>query len=56
MWPGMTRSLAVVAAGRGGSADRSLSLKERRIMICEVLMDYILATGKLLTTRQPSAA
>ena len=25
-------------------------------MICEVLMDHTLATGKLLTTRQPSAA
>jgi len=30
--------------------------RSRRIMTCEVLMDHTLATGKLLTTRQPSAA
>jgi hypothetical protein len=39
------------AAGQLAGVSRS-----RRTMICEVLMDQILATGKLLTTRQPSAA
>ena len=39
------------AAGQLAGVSRS-----RRILTCEVLMDQILATGKLLTTRQPSAA
>jgi len=39
------------AAGQLAGVSRS-----RRSMTCEVLMDQILATGKLLTTRQPSAA
>ena len=46
-WP----SLPPGAAGQLAGVSRS-----RRIMICEVLMDQILAIGKLLTTRQPSAA
>jgi hypothetical protein len=46
-WP----SLRPGAAGQLAGVSRS-----RRIMICEVLMDQILAIGKLLTTRQPSAA
>ena len=46
-WP----SLPPGAAGQLAGVSRS-----RRIMTCEVLMDHTLATGKLLTTRQPSAA
>ena len=46
-WP----ALPPGAAGQVAGVSRSW-----RIMICEVLMDHILATGKLLTTRQPSAA
>src|SRR6516164_7579548 len=46
-WP----SLPPGAAGQLAGVSRS-----RRIMTCEVLMDHTLATGTLLTTRQPSAA
>ena len=52
----VTRVVAGRSPGEDGAGQLAGVSRSRRIMICEVLIDHILATGTLLTTRQPSAA